>query len=328
MIVLVTGATGKIGRPLVRALSGDGYDVRALVRDPARLNGDLPAGVVAIRGYITNPESLRAAVDGCSLVFNAMGIPERWVRDHAEFERVNADGTANLVRAAAAAGVPRVVHTSTINVFAASTGGRFDESDLATSPKPNPYDRSKQRAEELALSECGDTEVVFVNPAAVYGSPPYQTGSMERDVFEPLTRGRLPALPPGGYGIVHADGVAHGHLLAARHGRHGERYILSDTHVTLRDLARAVVRISGGGRVPPSMPTPFAAAVAAASELGSRLTGTPPMLARGQLAFMRWNSVPDSSRAQKELGWQPTGLEVGIRSVLDSLGPQTTAPGS
>jgi dihydroflavonol-4-reductase len=313
---LVTGATGKVGNAVARALHERGDDVVALARDPDRARAVLPDGVAIARGDVTDAESLRGAAEGCELVFNAMGVPEQWVPDEGVFERVNARGAEAVVRAAREAGVRRVVHTSTIDVFEAEPGGRIDESRVATRPKSTAYERSKQHAEELALAARGDMELVLVNPAAVYGPGP-GSGSLEKQLFEPVARGILPLLTPGGMGVVHERGVAAGQLLAAEHGRDGERYILCDRHATLRELAQTVVRVAGRGRVPAVLPVPIARLVAAAGDALAARFGIAPLVSRGQLDFVLWNAAPDSTRAQEELGWEPTPLEDGIR---DSLG--------
>src|SRR5256885_16386991 len=98
-----------------------------------------------------------------------MGMPEQWVRDESICEELNARGTETVVRAARDAGVQRFVHTSTIDVFDAPPGGRFDETQLATQPKNTDYERSKQHAEQWALAARGpEMELVFTNPSAVY----------------------------------------------------------------------------------------------------------------------------------------------------------------
>jgi dihydroflavonol-4-reductase len=117
MRALVTGATGKVGHATARALVAAGHETRVLVRDPARAAGVVPAGVETVRGDVTEPSTLADALAGTDVVFNAMGLPEQWLADPSEFDRVNARGTENLVRAARAAGVRRFVHTSTIDVF-------------------------------------------------------------------------------------------------------------------------------------------------------------------------------------------------------------------
>jgi dihydroflavonol-4-reductase len=315
--ILVTGATGKVGNAVARALHARGDEVVVLARDPAKARGLLPdGGLTVARGDVTEPDSVRAAVEGCELVFNAMGVPEQWVRDEGVFERVNARGAETVVRAARDAGVRRVVHTSTIDVFEADADGRIDESRVSTRPKNTAYERSKQLAEKLVLAARGDgTEVVIVNPSAVYGPGPGSV-SLEKQIFEPVARGRLPALTPGGMGVVHTRGVASGQLLAAERGRDGERYILCDRHVTLRELAKTVVRVAGRGRVPPVLPVPVARATAALGDVLAARFGIPPLVSRGQLEFLLWNAAPDSTRAQEELGWEPTPLEDGIRESL------------
>jgi dihydroflavonol-4-reductase len=316
----VTGATGKVGNAVARALVERGDDVVALARDVAAARAVLPSGVSVVHGDVTDRASLDAAVAGCSLVFNAMGIPEQWVPDEGVFERVNARGAEAVVLAARAAGVRRVVHTSTIDVFEAPPGGRFDESRVAVRPKATAYERSKQHAEELVLAARRDGfDVVLVNPSAVYGPGPGSV-SLEKQLFEPVARGTMPVLTPGGMGVVHVSGVAAGQLLAAERGRDGERYILSDRHVTLRSLAQAVVRVAGRGRVPPVLPVPLARAVAALGDAMAARFGITPLISRGQLEFLLWNAAPDSTRAQEELGWEPTALEDGIRGSLAALG--------
>jgi nucleoside-diphosphate-sugar epimerase len=319
MRVLVTGATGKVGHAIASSLVERGEEVRALVRDPARAATVLPAGITPIQGDVTDAESLAAAVEGCELVFNSMGMPEQWVRDEAIFDQVNAIGSGAVAAAAKRAGVRRFVHTSTHDVFHAETGERFDETMLADYPKGTAYERSKQRAEELVLAERNGLEVVILNPSGVYGPTPSPTPSFENGLFEPVVRKRLPAVPPGGTGYAFTDGVAAGHLLAAEKGTDGERYILADGYASFRDLAETVRQVAGRGRVPPVMPIPVAKAIAAAGEGISRVIRRPPLLPKGQLTYFLWQARPDSSKAQRELGWQRVPLENGVRETLVSM---------
>ena len=315
--VLVTGATGKVGHALTRKLIERGDEVRALVRDPA--TAGIPEGAEAVRGDVRDTESLVDAVRGCELVFNAMGLPEQWLPDDGTFHDVNAVGSENVTRAARAAGARRLVHTSTIDVFHAARGARFDESELADYPKGTAYERSKQAAERLVLDAGGGIEIVMVNPAGVYGPGPMRPGGLEEDLFRPLVRGRLPAVPPGGMGVCFSEGVAAGHLLASERGRPGERYILCDRHVDMRELAETVVRVAGRGRVPPRLSPTVARVLSGAGELVSRAIDKPPLLPSGQLTFLTWDAAPDSSKAQDELGWEPTALEHGLRRTLEGM---------
>lgn len=320
MEVLVTGATGKVGHAIASALFERGDRVRALVRDPQRAASILPAGVEPRTGDATDDASLAAAVEGCELVFNSMGMPEQWVTDEDIFDRVNALGSGALAVAAKRAGVRRFVHTSTHDVFHAESGGRFDETTVADYPKGTAYERSKQRAEELVLAERDGMEVVILNPSGVYGPTPSPTPSFENGLFEPVVRKRLPALPPGGTGYAFVAGVADGHLLAAEKGADGERYILADGYATFREIAETVKQVAGRGRVPPVMPVPVARALAGVGEGIARVIRRPPLLPRGQLTYFLWQARPDSSKAQSELGWRTTPLSDGVRKTLDAMG--------
>jgi dihydroflavonol-4-reductase len=320
MRVLVTGATGKVGQAIASALLDRGDQVRALVRDPNRAASILPAGIEPFRGDALEPETLAVAVEGCELVFNSMGMPEQWVRDEAIFDRVNAVGSGELAKSAKRAGVRRFIHTSTHDVFHADADERFDETMLADYPKGTPYERSKQYAEELVLAERDGMEVMILNPSGVYGPTPAPTPSFENGIFEPVVRKRLPALPPGGTGYAYSGGVAAGHLLAAERGRDGERYILADGYASFREIAETVRDVAGRGRVPPVMPIPVARAAAAVGEAVSRVIRRPPLLPRGQLTYFLWKGHPDSSKAQRELGWTTTPLPDGVRKTLDAMG--------
>ena len=324
MEVVVTGATGQVGHALVRLLVERGDRVRALVRDVAAAASLLPEEVELVGGDVTVPQSLERPLAGCELVFNAMGLPEQWLRDRARFARVNAEGTVNLVRAARSAGVARLVHTSSVDVFETPRGGSFDETHLAAGAKETAYERSKQRAEELALAERGGLEVVIVNPSTVYGPSPVGSFAFDRSFLRPLVRGLLPALPPGGSGVVFVDGLAEGQLLAAERGRDGERYILSDRFASFRELAETAVRIAGRGRVPPTMPIAVARTLAATGEAVSLVTRRPPLLARGQLHYLLWEARPIAAKAESELGWRPTPLEEGLQRSLAALGRATS----
>jgi nucleoside-diphosphate-sugar epimerase len=317
---LVTGATGKVGHAIASALLDRGDQVRALVRDPGRAASVLPADIEPVRGDVTDPDSLAAAVEGCERVFNSMGMPEQWVKDEAIFDQVNAVGSKQVAIAAKRAGVRRFIHTSTHDVFHAETGERFDETMLADYPKGTAYERSKQHAEELVLSERDGMEVVILNPSGVYGPTPSPTPSFENGIFEPVVRKRLPAVPPGGTGYAYVEGVATGHLLAAERGADGERYILADGYATFKDIAETVKEVAGRGRVPPVMPIPVAKAVAGIGAGVSRVIRRPPLLPRGQLTYILWQAQPDSSKAQRELGWQMTPLDEGVRRTLDAMG--------
>ncbi len=315
MRVLVTGATGKIGNAVARRLRDRGDEVVALVRDAARGREALPAGIALAAGDVTDPASLREASKGIDAAVNCMGIFEQWTGDDEIFDRVNAQGARNLVVAAREAGAGRVVHTSTFDVFHADRGGTVREDRVADYPKGTPYERSKQRAEELVLAEAEGIEVVIVNPSTVYGPGPWATAGLDGPIRDAIRR-RLPASPPGGMTLAYVDDVADGHLAALDRGRPGERYILADGYATGREILRAAVNEAGRGWAPPPLPPPLARGVVAAGEGLSRVIRRPPLLPKGQLHFLLWEARADSTKAREELGVTFTPWEEGVRRTV------------
>jgi nucleoside-diphosphate-sugar epimerase len=322
MRFLVTGATGKIGNSVARRLVERGNEVVALVRDVARARELLPPGVRLAAGDVTEVETVRAAVAGADGAFNCMGIFEQWVPDPAVFDRVNAEGARNVVVAARDAGVARLVHTSTFDVFEAARGGTVREDRLATDPKGTAYERSKQRAEELVLAAAeGAIEVVICNPASVYGPGPWAAAGIDGMLRDALRR-RLAALPPGGLTTAFVDDVAAGHLAAHERGAAGERYILADGYATTREIVAAAVAGAGRGWVPPTLPALVARGLAHGGEAVARLVRRPPLLGAGQLHFLLWEARADSRKAAEQLGvtfrpWQE-GIPVTVEWMRDS----------
>jgi nucleoside-diphosphate-sugar epimerase len=300
--------------------------VRALVRDPARAKKLLPEGIELVRGDITDSASVRDAVRGVEAVFHAAGMPEQWQKDDAVFDLVNRGGTKNVLEAALAEKVGRVVYTSTMDVFAAPAGGTLVETNVDANEKPSAYERSKQAAEREAdaIAKQG-LDVVFMNPSAVYGPSPVHIAL--NSFFVQLLNGKMPLVPPGGMAIVYVDGVADAHLAALERGKSGERYLLSDRHASNAELAAAIVAVEGKGRrVPSNAPVWLMKALAAISAPLARVFGFTPLIAPGQLSFLLWNASVDSTKAKRELGFVPTPLETGAKKTIEFLRSEGLVP--
>lgn len=325
MTILITGATGLIGNALARRLAAAGRRLRALVRDEARARSLLPAGVELVSGDITEPAGMPAALEGIDLVYHAAGMPEQWARDPSIFDRVNRQGTANLLEAALESKVRRVIHTSTMDVFAAPRGGTVIEDNLDTKEKPTAYERSKAAADrEVERIYARGLDVVHVCPSAVYGPSPVHVGL--NSFFIRLLRGEAPILPPGGASVVYVESVVDVLVSAAEHGRSGERYLVSDCHVSNRDLAAEIARQAGLARVPPVAPVFVVSALAHALSPIARIFGFRPLITPGQLAFMLWDARVTAAKAERELGFRPTPLADGVRSTVAFLRSQGLAP--
>ena len=315
MTVLITGATGQVGHAIARRLSDDGVQPRALVRSPERAKV-LPAGVQPVFGDVTDAPSLRAALEGCTAVYHAAGIPEQWRKDAGEFTRVNVEGTRNVVEAALAAGVERFVYTSTDDVLVQAPNVMFDESVLNPNPGETPYQRSKQEADRIVTAALDrGLPAVFLHPAGLYGPAPFLVKGLN-DLLLQLAKRKTPALLPGGMGVAYSDDVADGHVRAAAQAPVGARYLLAESFQSLPDIARAVAAAEPRAKVPRVMPLPVARAVSAAGERVAKVTGRPPMIPRSVLRFLERGSRPSGARARAELGWTPTPFATGVEQTL------------
>lgn len=318
---LVTGATGLIGNRIAAQLVAAGHQVRILARDPDRAARVLPTGVEIVRGDITEPQGLARAAAGTEWVFHGAGMPEQWQPDPGIFDRVNRQGTRNVLEAALAAGTRRVIYTSTMDVFALDARGILTEALVDPNPKHTAYERSKQAAErEAEALRARGLDVVYLNPAAVYGPSPVHV-SLNSFLLQVLRR-KAPLLPPGGVSVAYVDSVARAHLVAAERGRSGERYLLADEHVSMKDLATAMLREAGTDRVPPTAPALLLKALAVATEPLARAFNFTPLVARGPLAFVLWNARVDATKARRELDYSPVPLTEGLRRTLESFRQQ------
>ncbi len=327
MQILVTGATGLVGNAIVNALVRQKFSVRALVRNPERAKAMLPQEVECVAGDITDPSSLDRHMVGIERCFHAAGMPEQWQADDQIFDRVNRQGTVNVLTAAQKHGVKRVIYTSTMDVFEAPSGGTLVETRVDPHPKPTAYERSKQAAEQEAnrFLEQG-LDIVFLNPSAVYGPAPIHV-SLNALLIKALKR-ELPLTPPGGMPVVYIDGVVQAHLAAAEIGRSGERYLLSDTYQTCEQLVATTLQLAGIQKVPPTAPFWLIRLLAAVSAPFARRFGFEPLVAPGQASFLAWQIRVDATKAQAELGFMPTPVEDGLQKTLDFLRSSGAVPRS
>lgn len=315
---LLTGATGTVGHAIARALLAEGRAVRALVRDVERARELVPDRVELMAGDVTDAASVRRAVAGCDVVYHASGLPEQWLPDPGTFRKVNYEGTRHVLEAALAENVRSFLYTSTIDVFVMPPGEPFDESHLDPNPKATAYERSKQEADRLvtAALERG-LPARFLHPSGVYGPAPVTTGV--NDFLRRLGRGEIPMLLPGGMPVVFAADVARGHLLAEQKAPIGARYILSESYLTLQDMARAVHAQIPTSRIPAILPRWVARAVSTTGELWAKFSGMAPLIPSGQLHFLTTEAHPSAQKAHRELGWQPTSFADGLRITLADM---------
>ena len=316
---LVTGAGGFIGSHVVRQLLRDGQEVRAALAPgeaPTNLQG---LAVETVEVDVTNPEQVDQAVQGCSSIYHLAAMYVLYAKDPGRIYEVNVGGTQNVMEAAKTHQIRKVVHTSSIAAVGLKEGGvpadettPFVDYDLA-----DHYVLSKHRSEQLALQYARDgLPVVVVNPGFPFGPgdlKPTPTGRMILD----LIKNRLPGFPAGGLSAVDVEDVARGHLLAAKKGRVGERYLLTGTNMTYRDFLKEAARVAGVRAPRFQIPTPLARVMSHGFLLGTKLFGVDPLMTPELLTYVSRPLYYDNRKAREELGMEFTPLEVTLTKAVD-----------
>ncbi len=307
----VTGGTGFVGLNLVQQLMAAGWDVTALHRpasDLKFLNRFDPRLAV---GTITDKDSLIAAIaDGTDTVFHVAGNTNLWRRRNAEQTRDNVEGTRNIVEAAIAKGVRRLVVTSSISAYGPVVGEVTEQTpSLAAQSRVN-YQRTKWQAQEIARAGVGrGLEVVIMQPGAILG--PYDIGTWSR-VFTMVRDGKLPGVPPSGLTFTHVREVAAAHIAAADKGENGGQYLLGGENRSMLDLVREVSGLLGKPAPTAEMPAGLLRAVATFGDFISNFTGKPPPITPEMAAGFGRRITTSSAKAQQELGYRIVALKVMV----------------
>jgi dihydroflavonol-4-reductase len=319
MKTLVTGGTGFIGANVVRALRRRGIAVRALVRPTSDLRNLAGLDLELVYGDLRDRQSLEAALKGCDTLYHVAAVYTLWTPNPRELYDSNVAGTVNLLEAAAAAGVRRIVYTSSVATIGLPEDGRPGTEELFLRPDEliGDYKRSKYLAEQevLKLAQRG-LPVVIVNPSLPVGpwdSKPTPSGQ----IIVNFLRGRIPAYVETGLNVVDVEDVALGHLLAAERGRIGERYILGHENLTLAEMFRQLEQVSGVRAPRLRIPYGMAYLAACLSEFTARtITHRPPFVTLAGVKLSRHRMFFDASKAVRELGFPQTPAIEAFRKAV------------
>jgi dihydroflavonol-4-reductase len=299
--VFVTGATGVIGQALVGRLQERGDEVVALARSEATADALSGRGVQVRRGEATDESALAAGMAGCAVAFHLAGMNTLCVADPEAMRRVNVDGAVAAVRAAKAAGLPRLVHTSSAATIGEPDGTIANEWTAHRGWYLTTYERTKTEGERAALAAARELnqDVVSVNPSSVQG--PGRASGTGRFLLAFLD-GRLKVFVNTHVSLVDIADCVEGHLLAAEHGVAGERYLLSGIRLTIVEALALAAEVAGVERRPRLVPRFLATAAGTAAETGFRLLGRQPPVCREMVRTLLHGHRYDGSRAERELG--------------------------
>src|SRR5438552_2864808 len=320
MLAFVTGATGFVGSHVARALAEQGAELRLLVRATSD-----PRDVQAVRaerviGDLPEPESLDPAMAGCDGVFHVAADYRLWVRDPEQMYRSNVNGTRAVLEAARKNRVRRVVYTSSVATMGFTSNGRpADESSpVSLDHMIGHYKRSKFMAEQLAM-EAGRSgmDVVVVNPTTPVGEQDIKPTPTGRIIVDFLKR-KFPAYVDTGLNMVDVAEVARGHVAAMERGKSGERYILGGENLTLKQILDKLAAITGLRS--PKVKLPYAVALAT-GVVNTVVTGLvlrrEPRVTLDAVRMGRKKMFASSAKAERELGWNISPVEGGLRRAVE-----------
>lgn len=328
-VTLVTGAPGFVGSHVARALVQRGDTVRAGVRPHSELENLADLDVEHVECDVLDRRQVRRALAGVDRLFHCAGLTSLRASADSHF-RVNVQGTRVVLEEALAAGVGRVVHTSSFAAVGPADGARrtADEAQhFRAGGYGLPYVTSTHEAEGEALRLAAHgLPVVIVNPTYVFGRGDIHRSSTE--IVRRFLRREIPAYVPGTVNVVAVEDVAAGHLLADEHGVVGERYLLGNRNFSLDRLFADLGRLSGVE--PPALRLPLPAAIAL-SRLTPRLPGV-PRVTETELVGMSLSWAYRSTKAARLLGWRPSPheecLEQTIAWYREREGGRLRAPGT
>jgi dihydroflavonol-4-reductase len=314
--VFVTGGTGVIGRALVERLQGRGDEVIALARSESTATALADRGVQVHWGEADDEHILAEGMQGCSLAFHLAGVNTMCVTDPERMRRVNVDGAIAAVRAAKAAGLPRLVHTSSAATIGEPEGTIANEWTQHRGSYLSTYERTKTEGERAALAAARmlEQDVVCVNPSSVQG--PGRASGTGRFLLAFLD-GRLKVFVNTNVSLVDIGDCVEGHLLAAEHGLAGERYLLSGIRLTMVEALALAAEVAGVERRPRLVPRFVATAGGTVAEAAFRLLGRPPPVCREMVRTLLHGHRYDGSRAQRELGLTYTPAAETLRRTVE-----------
>jgi len=316
-MIAITGASGLVGGNLVRALLAQQRPLRALVHHDRRALQGLPLDIVT--ADLNDPDSLTSAFQGVDVVYHLASTISIGLNNWQDIQRVNVEGTRNVIAACRKCHVRRLVYFSSIHAYQqAPFDQALDESrPLLTDQDAAPYERSKAAAERLVRQAVSQgLDAVTLIPTAIIGPNDFRPSYLGQ-ALQLLARGHIPALVRGGYDWVDVRDVVQGAIAAEQHAQPGSRYILSGQWRSLMDFARLTARLCGRHAPLVAVPVWLADLVQPLMAKLARINGAQPLYTRPMLAAMRSNRHISHARAAAELDYKPRPFEETLRDTLD-----------
>lgn len=318
MNVFMTGANGFVGLNIVSALKAAGHRVTALVRPGSAVTYLEPFDVTIVRGSLGNPADVTAAMQGAEAVIHTAGSTSCYRRDLPMLNEVNVRGTQNVVAAALANRVRRIVYTSTTSTIGASNGKRpaNEATPLSGFRARSPYAITKLLAEKAVLAaQARGVECVILNPAEVVG--PYDHTMHWGRMVLAVSFNQVPFVPPGGGSFCSAADVGRAHVSALTRGKSGERYILGGENVSFSHFLDVTAKVAGKTFDAPGTRYSWLYLRALLQEKLAPLVPGKPLVEPYRMRVFGGNYYFDSSKAEAALAYLSAPLEQMLRDCSD-----------
>lgn len=320
MKTLVTGSTGFIGAHLVRELLKDGHEVAVLVREESDLSNVEGLKVERVHGDLRDFPSLKRALKGREVLYHVAAHYSFWDRDKNLIYQINVEGTKNILRAAGEEKIRKIVYTSTVGCIGIPEDGSPGNEETPVRPPDgsNPYKHSKYLAEleAVKLAHSG-LPVVIVNPSTPVGAMDIKPTPTGKIVVDFLNR-KMPAYLDTGLNLIDVKDCARGHILASEKGKIGERYILGNRDMTLKEILETLQEITGLPAPKFRIPYPIALAAGIVSQfIADHITHSPPAVPLPGVRMAKYKMFFDSSKAVRELGLPQHSVKEALKEAVE-----------
>ena len=319
MTTLLTGATGFLGSAIARELLKDGRPLKLLIRKNTDTRNIDDLDCELVYGDLRDRESLKSALTGCKTLYHTAAYYSLWSRDKKMIYDINVQGTRNILESALEANVEKVVYTSTVGCIGLSEDGSPANEDRPMNPATlcNDYKLSKYQAEQVALELFGrGLPVVIVNPSTPVGPRDIKPTPTGKIILDFMNR-KMPAYIDTGLNLIDVADCARGHILAEKKGRLGERYILGNKNMSLKEILMALEVLTGLKAPRIKMPYWVAYSAGLACEwMSNSITHQPPAVPLAGVKMAKYYMYFDASKAVRELGLSQNLVENALGQAV------------
>ncbi|MBI2471257.1 MAG: SDR family oxidoreductase [Planctomycetes bacterium] len=322
MSIFVTGGTGFLGKQLIKEFGHFDKDIHLLARKNGNVKDIDNKRLKIFQGDVTDIRTIREAIKGCKTVFHMASLVKAWVRNPADFYKVNVEGLKNVMECALEENVTKFIYTSSFMAIGPSNGSLNTEETLHDPGHlHNYYERTKYIADQLIPEYANKgLPVITVFPCVIYGPGEITEGNLVVRIILDFLEQKIPGILGDGsklWNYAFITDVVKGHLLAMEKGRVGQKYILGGENVSMENFFKLLEALSGTKAPKRHIPFWVAKMSARCDELIARISGKTPKHTPSTIEIYKHDWTFSSEKAEQELGYTHIPLKEGLERTLD-----------